>query len=107
MTTHERLHNKSDVVSYKNLAEKVQGRPSSGMRLVGGIMIAIAVLGVIKTVFWGPLNTLIIGAGALTSVAGFGFFKAGTQKGLTKIMDDISEQQSLTNDPNNFKGFLS
>jgi hypothetical protein len=40
-------------------------------------------------------------------VAGFGFFKARTQKGLSKIMDDISEQQSLTNDPNNFKGFLS
>ena len=106
VATHERLHNKLDVASYKDLAEKVQGKPSAGMKILGGIMIGlgatIVALGVITTAFWGPLNTLIIGAGALTTVAGFGFFKAGTQKGLSKIMDDISEQQSLSTNANSF-----
>lgn len=99
LATHDRLHDQLDVETYKNLAETVQGNTSPGMNLLGGIMIgvgaAIIAFGVIAAVFLGPMNLFTMGAGVLTTAAGFGFFSAGSREGLSKVMIDISEQQSL------------
>lgn len=100
LATHKRLDNTLDLESYKNLAEMAQGATSPGMKILGGLMIglglAMIILGVIALITFGPLYGIIIGAGALTAAAGFCFFSIGTQKGLSRLMNDIAEMQSLS-----------
>lgn len=97
LATHKRLNNQMDVDAYQNLAKTTQGKPSLGMKILGGIMIAIGavliILGIIATAALGPQNSVIIAAGAVTTASGVGFFKSGTPTGICKLMNNIAEQK--------------
>ena len=101
LATHKRLYNEIDAESYKDLAKTVQGKHSAGMKILGGILMAvgaaIVAVGIALTVAVGPLNALVIGAGVLTAAAGVGFFAAGTQKELSKTMNEVNDKQSSLN----------
>lgn len=86
--------------AYKNFAKKTQGKPSTGMKILGGLMIALGATIAIVGVGVAASGNLAIGLG--TSTAGIGIAALGltffAQKGLAKTMNELSKSNlQLTN----------
>ena len=100
--THQRLTGKISPQLYTEYANTVQGKSSTGLKILGGLMIALGLAVLTLGVVIVPALMVItsatatagisIGAtGLLLSVGGVGFFVRGKQKGLSKALSDVNQ----------------
>ncbi|KTD59339.1 VipE [Legionella santicrucis] len=90
------LKGEMTVKNYQTEAKTVQGKPSTGMKILGGLMIAlglaVAAVGVALAVTGigvvAGAVTAAVGVGVLA--AGIGIFAKGRQSGLSKAMDELA-----------------
>lgn len=91
-------HNLS-VADYRAQAQKVQGSPSLGMKLLGGLMIGLALLvgaacAALAYVGITLSGESLLGAGALA--AGVGLFSTGLRSGLSLAMNEVADEYEKT-----------
>ena len=100
--THQRLTGKISPQLYTEYANTVQGKSSTGLKILGGLMIALGLAVLTLGVVIVPALMVItsatatagisIGAtGLLLSGGGVGFFVRGKQKGLSKALSDVNQ----------------
>ena len=98
---------------YKNKAQNVQGNPSLGMKILGGLMITLGII-VVATCFALAIGgsflppvllveTFVLPvagtAGIGITAAGIGIFSGGMCAGLSKVMDQLAETIESANSP--------
>ena len=111
--TYQRLTGElADSKEYEDYANKVEGKPSIGMKILGGIMLALAVAVTILGIVFAPalasvaavaftkgvavaaMGVTVGATGAALTVAGIGFFASGGRSGLSKAMHNVHEKAS-------------
>lgn len=93
------LNHSMTVADYRAKAENVQGSSSLGMKIAGGIMIALAGLvglacGALAMVGIILTGESVVGAGVLA--AGIGLFSGGLRSGLSAAMHDVAKEYENT-----------
>ncbi|ARB90893.1 hypothetical protein [Legionella longbeachae] len=90
------LKNEMPVKDYQIEAKTVQGKPSMGMKILGGLMFALG-LAVVAVGITLAASGIGVVAGAATAAvglgvlaAGIGVFAKGKQSGLSKAMDELA-----------------
>jgi|GEM_PF-4041765 len=92
--TNRMLKSKPDAIEYyKKFAERVQGKSSPAMKILGGLMVALGTVMMAIGAVTGVVPAMV-GGGALAA-AGIGFFAYGKQSGLAKTMDNLAEAQTV------------
>lgn len=96
-STHKLLTNGMALDAYQGEASKMQGKPSKGLQILGGLMVAIGFLALAAGVVMSATGVgLVHGAGAALAGAalvgaGVGFFAKGSQKtGVSKRMSEVA-----------------
>lgn len=93
------LNHSMTVADYRVKAEKVQGSPSLGMKIAGGLMIGLAgliglVCGALASVGILLTGESVVGAGILA--AGIGLFSGGLRSGLSAAMNEVAKEYENT-----------
>ena len=115
--TYQRLIGEFNPVDYEKIANTMQGKASMGMKVLGGIMLALGIAVAALGIVFSPVLVLATAtvmsttaAIALTGVAvgstsaslaipGVGFFAQGLQTGLSKAMCDVDHHADQTYEP--------
>ncbi len=109
--TYERLMGQIDSDEYEESASKMEGKPSVGMKILGGFMLALGVALIVLGIIYAPLVMSAVAFAGLTGTAatvaavttvsvptiaagaaGYGFFACGSQHGLSRVMHNANEQ---------------
>ncbi len=81
--------------AYRAKAQKVQGNPSLGMKILGGLMMALGAIVAAACIALAAITGIVLsgegvsGAGVLA--AGIGIFSGGMRAGLSKAMNELAD----------------
>ena len=91
--THLRLTDKLSSERYKEYANTVQGKSSVGLKILGGLMVALGIAAIVAGAALLPAAAgIAIGfTGLLLGAGGIGLFAINRQKGLAKAIYNINE----------------
>ncbi|KTD15513.1 VipE [Legionella gratiana] len=94
--TQSLLKGEMSVKDYQTEAKTVQGKPSAGMKILGGLMIALGLAAVAAGIALAVTGVGLV-AGAVTAgvgvgvlATGIGLFAKGRHSGLSKAMNDLA-----------------
>ena len=87
--TAQRLTGQLDRESYDIVVNEMQGKPSSALQLIGGIMLALALVLAGISIVFSP--AVLVPAAIFSVISSIQFFSDGMRCGLSKYMNDINQ----------------
>ena len=104
------------LASYEKTANTMQGSPSTALKVLGGLMIGVAIAALVAGILIAPMLTMILAftvaataasassmaiggiaaTVALPAIGSLGFFAQSTRGGLSKAMGDVAQQVKKT-----------
>ena len=94
------LRNPSQLaISYRNYADNVQGSPSLGLKIAGGLMIALGFAMLVGcAIYLTPLALGVGAVGAVSILSGAGFFGKGSLRtGVSAAMCEVDDEVRMGN----------